>query len=284
MNKPGYISLNGVLSESSEALVSPENRAMLYGDGCFETLKNYRGSFLGWEAHIERLQGGLNYLEMDAPVNSNKLKEEVLDLLDANGLRDEEAMVRIQFWRKGGRGYKSDIREASRMVQVHPYTPKPQPMELIAAKTRCIPSESLERKYKLTNGLNYIKAAQEANKHHKDDALMLTLHGYVSETTIANVFWINGDVFYTPSEECDLLPGITRNIMMDLIKDMGYKIEVGQFNPESFYKADAAFGTNSLIEIREILSVDGRTFKTGHKLITDLQKAFQTYKENVLTK
>lgn len=259
--------------------MSPENRAMMYGDGCFETLKSYRGRFLNWEEHLKRLKGGLAYLELELPVDAEELKREVLEVIEANHLNGVEAMARIQFWREGWRGYKSSSNKTSRMIQVKKYDQPTEPLHLIIAKTRCIPSESLERKYKLSNGLNYIKAAQEANKQQKDDSVMLTIDGFVSETTIANLFWIKDEKLFTPSEDCDILPGITRGIVIDLLTDMGHTIKTGQFEPDSLIEATAVFCTNSLIEIQEVHSVNEKGFKTKYPLVQELRETFQKYKE-----
>jgi branched-subunit amino acid aminotransferase/4-amino-4-deoxychorismate lyase len=282
MTDDSYISLNGSLTKSNEASVTPINRAMMYGDGCFETLKSYHGRFLAWDEHYIRLIGGLSYLELESPVNSDELKMEVIELLHANNLKHEEAMVRIQFWREGGRGYNTSSHKTSRMVHASSYDSPKGPLDLITAKTRCIPSESLERKYKLTNGLNYIKASQEAVKHRKDDALMLTVAGYVSETTISNVFWFKDGKFFTPSLECDLLPGITRSIVLRIIEENGFEVELGEFEPDSIYDSDAAFCTNSLIEIREIRSIDETHFKTGLEPIIKIRDSFISYKLDAL--
>lgn len=282
MNDVSFISLNGSLHKSDEASVSPVNRGMMYGDGCFETLKSYRGMFLGWDSHFKRLTEGLSYLELESPVNSSKLKKEVLDVLGVNNLLSENAVVRIQFWREGRRGYKSSSHESSRMIQVSSYVPAKEPLQLLTSKTRSIPSESLERKYKLTNSLNYIKAAQEAARRQKDDALMLTVEGIVSETTIANLFWMKDGLLFTPSKGCDLLPGITRNMVLSILKENDIDVEVGEFAPESFYEADSAFCTNSLIEIREVSSVDDYHFKTGLQPILEIRDLFQTFKDDKL--
>lgn len=282
MNEDLYISLNGSLIRSDEVSVTPINRAMMYGDGCFETLKSYQGRFLEWDEHYIRLIGGLSYLELESPVNSDELKMEVLSLLNKKSLKNQDVVVRIQFWRDGGRGYNTSSNKTSRMVHVSPYVPPNGPLDLITAKTRCIPSESLERKFKLTNGLNYIKAAQEAVKCQKDDALMLTINDYVSETTIANVFWFKDGIFFTPSVECDLLPGITRNIILRLIEENGFELKVGKFETSSLHKAEAAFCTNSLIEVREIRSIDKTHFKTGLEPIKKIRDSFINYKREAL--
>lgn len=284
MKNDHYISLNGSLIKGSEAIVSPENRGMMYGDGCFETLKSYKSRFLKWDDHMDRLKGGLAYLDLEMPVKSDELKKEVLEVIEANHLVDDEAMVRIQFWREGGRGYKSTSKISSRMIQVSEYDRSTAALDLMTTQTRCIPSEALERRYKLSNGLNYIKAAQEANKSQKDDAVMLTVNGFVSETTIANLFWIKDDEIYTPSDECDILPGITRGIIIDLLNEMGHPINTGKYAPGPLYESTAVFLTNSLIEIQEVQMIDDIKFKTGHSTVENLRKAFQSYKMENLSK
>ena len=90
------------------------------------------------------------------------------------------------------------LRKAHWMIQASEYESNKKELKLAVAQTRCIPSEALERKYKLSNGLNYVKAAQEAARSSCDDALMLTVDGEVSETTSANIFWVNEGKIFTP--------------------------------------------------------------------------------------
>src|SRR5690606_40400625 len=67
---------------------------------------------------------------------------------------------------------------------------------------------SLHDALPISNGLNFIQAAREANNLGANDALLLTTSNKISETTIANIFWVKGNTVFTPSKICDLLPGI----------------------------------------------------------------------------
>lgn len=270
--------LNGHITEEKDVLVSPLNRGMMYGDGCFETLRSYSGNILAWEDHFERLQAGLEYLEIKPEFNSDELEQQVLKLIDVNGLSEEDAMIRIQCWRKGERGYKTDSANMEWMVQVKSINPGQTPLKLTLAKTRCIPSVALDRRYKLSNGLNYIKAAQEAKKALCDDALMLTVNEQISETTSSNIFWVKEGKVYTPDVDCDLLPGVTRGIVTEVIRLLGIKLKEGKFDLTAISGAEALFCTNSLIEIREVLSLDDITFETEHPLVMKIKAGFEEYK------
>lgn len=219
--------LNGEFIAEKEASVSPLNRGMMYGDGCFETLRFYSGKLLHWHQHFDRLVNGLNYLGMKANFSSEELKKSIIRLAHLNQLSEKEAFIRIQCWREGGRGYKPTSTQINRMVQIAEISPQNNPLTLAVADTRCIPNRALSRRYKLSNGLNYIKAAQEANASNMDDALMLTVDGKISETISANIFWIKENSVFTPSDKCDLLPGVTRSIVLKICEELGVQVKEG---------------------------------------------------------
>lgn len=284
MSDPRYIILNGEITEGQEARVSPLNRGMMYGDGCFETMRYYAGSFLRWDRHFQRLEDGLEYLGINPAFTADELMEQILKLIEANKLSKNEAMVRIQCWREGGRGYATDSMDMGWMIQAGEAFSDSASLKLTVAETRCIPSAALERKYKLSNGLNYIKAAQEASLRQCEDSLMLTVDDVISETTTSNIFWVKGDTVYTPSIECDLLPGVTRELMLEVISTLGIHLEEGEFGLEGIQKAEAIFCTNSLIEVKEVSSLDDSIFEAGHPMVMKLKAGFEQQKVKELTK
>ncbi|MEX2364473.1 MAG: aminotransferase class IV, partial [Balneolaceae bacterium] len=77
MTESPSIILNGTLVSEIEAKVSPLNRGMMYGDGCFETLKSYRRKFLEWNLHFQRLSESLEYLGIENDFTNTGLKEEI---------------------------------------------------------------------------------------------------------------------------------------------------------------------------------------------------------------
>ncbi len=283
MNAQQKLILNGKVIAEEKATFSPINRGLMYGDGCFETLRSYGGKLLGWELHYQRLKDGLEYLGMKPPLSSKAFRTHISQLLEENDLTDTDAFIRLQCWREGERGYAGDSTSASWMMQAQEYHPKETPISLALAATRCIPSAALQRRYKLSNGLNYIKAMQEAKAAGCDDALMLTIKNEVSELTSANIFWVKDHRVFTPSEQCDILPGITRYFVLEMLHKKGILVEEESYSAEEVKKADAVFCTNSLKEIAVISSLGEIQFNTKHPLLTEIKEGFKEFRNNNLS-
>lgn len=274
--------VNDRLMEADTPVLPVESRAVSYGDGCFETLRSYAGRFLSWSAHMDRLRGAMAYLGM--PVTGfpdvDALREKTVHLLRKNDLVDKDAVVRLQVWREGGRGYKTDPAAAvSWAVQTGALPVSPAAIKLATVPTCRIPASAVDPRFKLSNGINYIRAAREAAAQGADDALMRTVDGWISETTIANIFWVSGNIVYTPSEACDLLPGITREILIRLIRDEGaFRLESGTYKMDKLAEAEAVWVCNSLREMVPVAAVGDRVFNPDHAVIVQLQQAFDEYK------
>jgi len=277
-----FININGTLIPE-EASLPATSRALSYGDGCFETLVSYKSKFLHFEDHFARLQSGLKYLDMNLDLTKDLLKSEVQKLLKKNELEDEDSVVRIQCYREGSSGY-FDISDRSGFIISNRSIPLgSDSIKLKTVSIPAIPSAALERKVKLSNTINYIKAAQEAKKKGGDDALMLTIDKRISETTISNIFWVKGNQVFTPSVNCDLLPGVTRSILIALInQDSELELIEGLFGLEDIYSAEAVFCTNSVMEMKSVSSVDDHLYKTEHSVSEKLKDDFKVYKEKRL--
>ena len=278
-----FININGTLFPEEEASLPATSRAISYGDGCFETLVSYKGEFLQFGDHFDRLQSGLKYLEMNLDLTKQQLLSEIQKLLEKNELEDEDSVIRIQCYRKGSSGY-FDISDQSGFIILNRSIPKRgDSIKLKTVSIPAIPTAALERKVKLSNSINYIKGAQEAKKIGGDDALMLTIEGKISETTISNIFWIKGNQVFTPSIDCDLLPGVTRALVIELIKqDLDLTLKEGEFEPEDIQSAEAVFCTNSVMEMMSVSGIDDHLYKTEHSVFEKLKDDFKEYKEKWL--
>tara|TARA_B100000530_G_scaffold227374_1_gene146665 strand:- start:83 stop:463 length:381 start_codon:yes stop_codon:yes gene_type:complete len=110
------------------------------------------------------------------------------------------------------------------------------------------------------------------NKGYKD-ALMLDYRGYVAEGTGANIFFIKGDNIHTPIPDC-FLNGITRQAVIEIVKNKGFKLIEKHILPEEIDKYDEAFLTGTAAEITPIKSIDKIEYNvgnntTGYELIKD---------------
>ncbi len=281
------IILNNKLFPAEHATIPVTSRGLMYGDGCFETFRSYQGRFLKLEEHLKRLNEGLDFLSLRLPegLKPKKIRPQLKKLLSANNLMNDDAVVRLQVWRKGGRGYRPVTYEANYSIIATPLAKQNTACRLAAINTKRIPSKALPSRYKLSNGLNYIIAAKQAIKKNADDALMETIDGTVSETTIANIFWLKNETVYTPSVDCDILPGITRSIVLKLLKESSQiKVKEGAYPLSAVKNADAVWLCNSLKEVQSVSSIDGVKFNTEAPLIHTLKEIFQSFRNEQLSK
>lgn len=276
---------DGRFINTEEAVIPAVSRGLMYGDGCFETLRSYHGNFLHLEKHLQRFSQGAIFLGFKLPdfFLGDQLKSSIVKLLQENELLEKDAVIRFQLWRKGGRGY--DVVEPSPAhftVTASALPTVKDSVTLAFVDTRRIPEASLPSEYKLSNNINYITAAREASGKEADDALMLTIGDYISETTIANLFWTKDDIIYTPSEDCDLLPGITRNVLINICRKIGFNVKEGKYTPREIMDAEAVWMCNSVREIVSVSQIEQEAFETNHPIVKSLGKEFEGYKKQRL--
>lgn len=278
--------LNGELTPQADAFVTVTSRGLLYGDGCFETLRAYLGRFLELKLHLDRLADGLHFLSIPYPddLNEKRLMPHLQSLLAINKLDKGDAIVRIQVWREGGRGYK--ISKASRAAYSITTTFCPPPKKtytLATVEVKRVPSIAVPANLKLSNGINYITAANQATSQDADDALLETIDGFISETTIANIFWMKGGNVCTPSINCDILPGVTSAICMSILhNELNIEVNEGRFKLNSIINADAVWVCNSVKEIQPVCRINETDFDANHPFIQKLKQAFEAYRHRQL--
>ena len=279
-----WLIYDGKITRADQPVVPVVSRGLMYGDGVFDTLRAYRGNTLLLEQHITRLHSGMEMLGMEAPndLEIGILQKKLWKLLEKQQLLHTDAIVRLQVWRDGQRGYhpqgKSDIHYSITVSACPDNFTTPT---LATVDQRRIPSQSMPSTAKFTNGINYILAAQSAADKGGDDALMQTVDAFVSETTIANVFWVKGDTIYTPDEECDLIPGITRKIILDILEENNrWKSRQGKYSLDHLYDADAVWICNSVREVLAVKQIDDQDFEVDHPAIEQLQNRYTVFRRD----
>ena len=124
-------------------------------------------------------------------------------------------------------------------------------------------SQSLLSRIKSTNYLESIIARQEARMAGFDEALFFNEKGFLTEASMSNVFLVTKGVLRTPRLASGVLPGITRETVLQLTIQLGlYNIE-SDINLDELYQAEEAFLTNSLIEIMPLTNVNGGAIGLG---------------------
>jgi branched-chain amino acid aminotransferase len=275
-----YYHVDGELVESEEATVSVRDRGFMYGDAAFETLRVYGGTPFEWEAHADRLRRTCETLGfVDALPSGETLRDRVVETVEANAL--SEAYARLSVTR-GVQPGKLTPRKRVDPTVVVVVSPLPrsgvdgenvwdEPARVRTVETRRIPDAAVPASAKTHNYLNGILARLELDG--ADEPLMQSVDGHVTEGATSNVFWVTDGTLTTPTTDLSLLPGITRNVVLELAREAAVPVETGRYEPADIADADEVFLTNSTWEVRPVETLDGTTFETG-PVTRQLQERF----------
>ncbi len=231
----------------------PALRALFYGEGVFESFR-WKGSppvFLSM--HLERMRRGADFLGIPFPPESRVR----LGIEDAAGASPgDDLHVKACLLAQGGTVYHSRPRAASLLVSARPRAQSPDSLSLWVCSEKRPPQNSLFS-HKTLNYLGNIVAKREAVEMGFDEALFLDTDGRVAETSCHNVFWAKGKRLFTPSSECPVLPGVTREIVLRSAGRLGYETVCGNFPLEELLSSDYAFLTNAVAGIVYVSGVGG---------------------------
>lgn len=262
-----FIHVGGQLLPREEAKVSVFDSSVQGGDAVWEGLRVYNGRIFQLDAHLDRLLDSAKALAFVQIPTRAEVKEAIFDTLCANGMRDG---VHIRLTLTRGKKITSGMNP-----QLNQYGPclivlaewKPpvydqDGIRLITSAIRRNSPQCIDSKIHHNNLINNILAKIEANVAGVDDAIMLDLNGFVSETNATNVFLVKRNVLLTPhADSC--LPGITRRLVMELARSNSIPLVERNLSLAEVYSADEMFTTGTMGELAPVLEVDGRTIGAG---------------------
>jgi branched-chain amino acid aminotransferase len=276
------VHVDGELVASDEATVSVHDRGFRYGDGAFETVRAYGGTVFAWERHADRLEATLETLGFaQAAPSRHDLHDRLLETLEANDLSDAYLRLTVSRGVQEGKLTPAVAADPTVVVVAEPLprgglAGEPvwdEPAVLQTVKTRRIADDALPSDSKTLNYLDGILARLELRRaaratYSADEAVMRDGDGTVLEGATSNVFVVDDGVLRTPPADLDLLPGITRAIVLELASEEEFPVEERAVGLEALREADEAFLTNTTWEVRPVATVDG--LDVGGGPITDL--------------
>lgn len=285
-----WIFLNDTFVPEDQARISVFDHGFLYGDGVYETLRAYHGQFFLLERHLVRLRQSCQLIELDLPIPAKQWPALLGETLRRNELA--EASVRITISRgKGDLGLDPSLCPRPTMVIVakpfRPYPPsfKKDGIRLELVEVRRNPISAQSPRIKSLSFLNNILAKQEALRMGGVDAIMLNIEGEVSECPTSNVFFVKDGKIKTPSVDCGILEGVTREVVMMLGEEQGLSIWEGRFGAQELLDADECFITNTSMEIMPVSRIGDKRIGTGcpGPLTAQLSQRFQENVERYLS-
>ena len=262
------IFLNNQLVDAEEAKISVFDHGLLYGDGVFEGIRLYNKCIFKLEEHLIRLEMSAKALMLDIPLDREALAQAVCDTCNANGL--ENGYIRLVVTRGVG-NLGLSIKNCNQPqliiiadnIQLYPKEYYEKGLKIITVPTRRNNSAALPPMIKSLNYLNNILAKIEAQNLGYQEAIMLNDQGYVAECTGDNIFMLKDGILYTPKIASGSLKGITREVVIDIAKELQIELIETEMTRYDTWIADEMFLTGTAAELIPIVEVDSRKIGDG---------------------
>jgi len=265
-NEDILIYVDGQIVPKAKATVSVYDSGFMLGDGVWEGIRLYNGTWAFLDQHIERLFEAAKAIDLDIALTPEEVKKALLGTQKANRMTtDAHARLMVT------RGVKvrpfqhpSLSRSGPTMVIIMEHSkPKiPRPIRLATVPhMRGLPMTQ-DPKLNSHSKLNCILACIAAEKAGADEALMLDVHGFVNTTNACNFFIVRkGEVWTSTGDYC--MNGITRQKVIDLCRANDIPVFERNFSLVDTYSADEAFLTGTFGAQTPVGSIDGRQIGTG---------------------
>jgi branched-chain amino acid aminotransferase len=272
---PRHVWIDGALAPADAAHLSAFDRGFQLGDGVFETLRARAGRPTEIAEHLARLRSSAQGLGIPLPrAVEDDVATGIARLLEAEDLAGPrgDAAIRVTVSRGAffGRGLLPPAdAEPTPTVVVQAWRVSPPPpgqiehgIRLVTSGVRRDPSSPLGS-LKTTSRADHVYARLEATRAAADDALFLTIDGYLSEATTANIFLVRGKSLATPSLACGILAGTTRDWILGWAARAGLQPEEALLLPEDLVAADEAFLSSSVAGILPVTAFEGERIGSG---------------------
>ena len=258
--------VNGTLVPRVEARISAFDHSFLYGYGLFETMRAYNGVIFLLERHLARLGKaaetiGINLTGID-------LAEACRDTLRANGLKSARIRLTISHGEADDFPWQPADNRPAVVITAREY--RPYPPEVYDRGFRARVSSWRRSRHsslsgiKTTNYLVSVLARREAAAAGWDEVLLLNEDGNITEGSTSNAFFVDASGLVTPPRESGILPGITRNLVMEIAGRLGIGTTEEDISPADLRRFEEAFLTSSMMEIMPLPIITDRNGRDIH--------------------
>ena len=263
-----FASVNGVITPADEARVLVLDNGFTFGDAVYETLRTYGGRPFALPRHLARLRASAARLGFGLPTSDADLAGTIGTLLDR--ARNAESFIRLIVTRGvGDISYHFErVKGPTVVIAVKPFEGFPpvhyaEGVALALVSTKRNHREALDPAIKSNNLLNNVLAVREAQARGAAEAILLNQDGQVAEGASTNVFLVKDGVVLTPPLDAGILQGITREIVLALVGEVGVPVREEAVSPAALGQADEIFITSSTREVMPACLLDGHPVGSG---------------------
>jgi branched-chain amino acid aminotransferase len=276
--------MNGELVDWVDAKIHVGTHGLHYGSGVFEGIRAYeteKGSAvfrLG--DHLRRLENSAKLLYMDLPYSHAELKSACMELIGTNG-RAECYLRPIAFYGFGELGVSATGNPVDVVIMSWPwgaYLGTDGQKSGIRAKVsswKRVGPNVIPHVAKATGiYLNSMLAVMEANRAGYDEAILLTDEGFVADGSGENIFIVRDGTIYTPDLSASILPGITRDTIIQIAQDLGHHVVEKPLIRTDLYLADEVFMCGTAAEVTPLREIDDQVIGPPGPVTLEIQEAY----------
>jgi branched-chain amino acid aminotransferase len=276
--KPGELEdlfcyFEGEFVPMRDAKVSIMTHAFMYGTATFEGIRAYwnaeegRLYALKLREHVERIRQSCKLLLIDDIPSVDELTGLIVETIRRNGFQ-EDAYIRPSFY-KSTRAIGVRLHGLSHELYIIAlpfgnYIDTETGVRVMTSTWRRNADDALPARGKIVGGyVNMAFQKSEAEMNGFDEAIVLTLDGHVNEASAANIFVVRDGVALTPPVSDDLLEGVTRKAIFEILRAEGIPLEIRSIDRSELYIADEIFLCGTGVQISPVVEVDHRRVGSG---------------------
>jgi D-alanine transaminase len=273
----GLVWLNGEFTDFTSATVSIEDRGFQLGDGIYEVVKVYRGRTFGLAEHVKRLRRSAEAIELELPNTNEQIAAIALELVRKSDIQEAEIYIQV-------------TRGAARRVHQFPQGIEPT-FVMYVRQARTVPPENWERGIKVKSFLDErwgrcdiksicllpnVLAKERAFRAGAFEAIFVR-DSNVMEGSSSNIFIFRDGELATPLADHRILPGITRDFVLQIARERGYNVVERDVPFAEVRTAPEVFMTSTTMEVMPVAEIDGEPVGSGAPghVARDLHQAYQ---------
>jgi branched-chain amino acid aminotransferase len=272
-----FILHNETIRQASDAALSAGQVGLLSGWGVFSTLRVADGVLFAFERHWARIKRDAAAFRVPVPDDPEKVRRRLLELVEANGAPN--CTLRLVIVRNGGGMWASASPDrASDLIALTADSKNWGDGIKLAYQANGRHAACPFAGTKILSWAMNLTWLETAQGRGFDEVILLNERGEVAECTSANIFAANGSQVWTPPLRSGCLPGITRELLLE-IQAPGIEIRERTLMPADLESADEVFITSTTRDLLPVWQIEGKSMGRKERAQTALQKAFSGFVE-----
>jgi branched-chain amino acid aminotransferase len=276
--------MNGELVDWADAKIHVASHGLHYGTGVFEGIRCYATedgpAVFRLSDHLKRLEASAKLLYMELPYSVSELRTACHDVVAANGL-GESYLRPVAFYGYGELGVHTRGNPVEVAIITFPWAPylgeegQRQGIRAMISSWQRVGPNTIPHTSKATGiYLNSMLAVHEAQRAGYDEAILLTADGYIADGSGENVFVVRDGEIATPDLSASILPGITRETIIEIARSLGYTVREKPLIRSDLYTATEVFMCGTAAEVTPIREVDDHDLGPPGPVTLELQHVY----------